>query len=145
MQSPASEINHIELFQTLLNSIKKNGVEGTLQLLRSKTKDVSISDEYILSVVKEVCDEFAIDIEELVYEKYVRGDNKYAIGFCLYYLYKDYSIGELQKNGLFKYKDKSVLSRYRQLVESLDGKHKTDMPYIKIKDKLDERIKQIKK
>lgn len=134
----------LELFQTLANSVKKIGVEGTLKILRSKSKQVMIEDELVLKVVEVVAEEFAIDLDELVYEKYIRGDNKYAIGFCLHYLYEDYSIGELQKKGLFKYKDKSVLSRYRQLVDKLDDKHKTDMPYLKIKDKLDKRIEEIK-
>lgn len=142
---PTSDENVLMLFQTLTNIVKKNGVEETLKILRSKSKDVMIEDERIMFVVETVCSEFAIDIEELVYEKYVRGDNKFAIGFCLHYLYEDYSIGELQKKGLFKYKDKSVLSRYRQLIDNLDGKHKTDIPYMKIKDKLDKIIEAYKK
>jgi hypothetical protein len=135
----------IELFQTFLNVIKKNGVESTLKLLKTNNNELEITDEAILNVVKIVCDEFSINIEELVYDKYVRGENKYAIGFCLHYLYKDYSLGDLQKKGLFKYKDKSVLSRYRQLIDNLDSKHKADIPYLKIKDKLDKKINENKK
>ena len=142
---PTDDDKTIMLFQTFLNIVKKNGVDDTLKMLRSKAKDVLIEDEYIMFVVKHVCSEFSIEIEELLYDKYIRGDNKYAIGFCLHYLYEDYSIGELQKKGLFKYKDKSVLSRYRQLVDALDGKHKTDIPYMKVKDKLDKLIDQYKK
>lgn len=135
----------LELFQTLLNTIKKNGVQTTLKLLKGNNNDLEIEDKDILSVVKIVCDEFSLEINDLVYDRYIRGDNKYAIGFCLYYLYKDYSLGDLQKKGLFKYKDKSVLSRYRQLIENLDPKHKADLPYLKIKDKLDKRITEYKK
>ncbi len=135
----------LELFQTLLNTIKKNGVETTLKLLRNTSNQIEIEDQDIIDVVKIVCDEFSLEINDLVYDKYVRGDNKYAIGFCLYYLYKDYSLGDLQKKGLFKYKDKSVLSRYRQLVENLDSKHKADIPYLKVKDKLDKKIFELKK
>lgn len=135
----------LELFQTLVNTIKKNGIETTLKLLRNTSNQVEIEDQNILEVVKLVCGEFSVDINELIYDKYVRGDNKYAIGFCLYYLYKDYSLGDLQKKGLFKYKDKSVLSRYRQLVENLDAKHKADISYLKIKDRLDKKIFELKK
>lgn len=130
----------IELFQTLLNVIKKNGVESTLKLLKTNNNEIEITDEVILKVVKVVCEEFSISVEELIYDKYVRGENKYAIGFCLHYLYQGYSLGDLQKKGLFKYKDKSVLSRYRQLIDNLDSKHKADIPYLKIKDKLDKKI-----
>jgi len=135
----------IELFQTLANSIKKNGFENTLKLLKSKQDSIEIEDQVILAVVKIVCEEFAIDLNELIYDKYVRGENKYAIGFCLHYLYQEYSLGDLQKKGLFKYKDKSVLSRYRQLIDKLDSKYKADIPYLKIKDKLDKKINEIKK
>lgn len=135
----------LELFQTLYRTIKRKGLDATLRILKKESQDTSIDDPAVLSVVKVVCEEFLIDINELVYQKYVRGDNKYAIGFCLYFLYDDYSVGELQKKGLFKYKHKSVLSRYRQLIENLDYKHKTDVPYIKIKDNLEKKIKELKK
>jgi hypothetical protein len=140
----ASEIS-TELFQSILNAIKKNGVDGTLKLLKSNTIDVEIDDKDIIEVLQLVCDEFNINMEDLIYDRYVRGEHKYAVGFCLYYLYKDYSLGDLQKKGVFKHKDKSVLSRYRQLIESLDPKHKADTPYIKIKDRLDNKINNIKK
>lgn len=135
----------LELFQTLLNTIKKNGYESTLKMLKTTSNEIEIDDETILQVVQIVCDEFTLDVNDLIYDRYVRGEHKYAIGFCLYYLYQDYSLGDLQKKGLFKYKDKSVLSRYRQLIDKLDSKHKADMPYLKIKDKLDKKIYEIKK
>lgn len=135
----------LELFQILLKTIRKNGVDGTLRILRTKTEDIDIEDTFILEVAKIVCEEFSLSVNDLLYEKYVRGDNKYAIGFVIYYLYKEFSIGDLQKKGLFKYKDKSVLSRYRQLIDKLDAKHKADMPYLKIKDILDKKITEIKK
>lgn len=140
----ASDIS-TELFQSMLNAIKKNGVDGTLKLLKSNTLQVEIEDKEIVDVLRIVCDEFNINIEDLIYDRYVRGEQKYAVGFCLYYLYQDYSLGDLQKKGVFKHKDKSVLSRYRQLIESLDPKHKADTPYLKIKDRLDKKIATNKK
>jgi len=140
----ASDIS-TELFQSILNAIKKNGVDGTLKLLKQNTIDVEIDDKEIIGVLQIVCDEFNISMEDLIYDRYVRGEQKYAVGFCLYYLYQDYSLGDLQKKGLFKHKDKSVLSRYRQLIDGLDPKHKADTPYLKIKDRLDTKINNIKK
>lgn len=140
----ASDIS-TELFQSILNAIKKNGVDGTLKLLKSNTLQVEIDDKEIIDVLKTVCDEFNMNMEDLIYDRYVRGEQKYAVGFCLYYLYQDYSLGDLQKKGVFKHKDKSVLSRYRQLIESLDPKHKADTPYLKIKDRLDKKIATNKK
>lgn len=140
----ASDIS-TELFQSMLNAIKKNGVDGTLKLLKQNTIDVEIDDKEIMAILQIVCDEFNISMEDLIYDRYVRGEQKYAVGFCLYYLYQDYSLGDLQKKGVFKHKDKSVLSRYRQLIEGLDPKHKADTPYLKIKDRLDTKINNIKK
>jgi hypothetical protein len=140
----ASDIS-TELFQSILNAIKKNGVDGTLKLLKQNTIDIEIDDKEIIGVLQIVCDEFNISMEDLIYDRYVRGEQKYAVGFCLYYLYQDYSLGDLQKKGLFKHKDKSVLSRYRQLIDGLDPKHKADTPYLKIKDRLDTKINNIKK
>jgi hypothetical protein len=135
----------LEVFQAFLNTLKKKGVAETLKMLEHKSRDVNIEDDYLRNVVKVVCEEFSIDMEELIYDRYIRGENKYAIGFCLHYLYGDYSLGELQKKGVFEHKDKSVLSRYRQLVDGLNPKFKADIPYIKVKDRLDKKIKELKK
>ncbi len=135
----------IQLMQTIINSVKKNGVDGTLKMLNSDTTSVDIDDENIKSIIEIVCEEFSINVEELIYDKYIRGDNKYAIGFCLFYLYHNYSVGEIQEKGAFKFKDKSVLSRYRQLISRLDSKNQADIPYLKIKSRLDKKINNIKK
>lgn len=135
----------IQLMQTIINSVKKNGVDGTLKILNSDTTSVDIDDENIKSIIDIVCEEFSINVDELIYDKYIRGDNKYAIGFCLFYLYHNYSVGEIQERGAFKFKDKSVLSRYRQLISNLDAKNKADIHYLKIKSRLDKKINNIKK
>lgn len=134
-----------EFFQSLLASIKKNGVLGTYKILKSDSIDVDIEEGDVKDVIEIVCDEFSISVDELIYDKYIRGDNKYAIGFCLFYLYHNYSVGEIQSKGAFKYKDKSVLSRYRQLISKLDPKNQADIPYLKIKSRLDKKINNIKK
>lgn len=139
------ESTSIQLLQTMISSIKKNGIDGTLKLLKSESIGVEIDDDNIKSIIEVVCDEFSIDVEELFYDKYIRGDNKYAIGFCLFYLYHNYSVGEIQQKGAFKFKDKSVLSRYRQLISKLDSKNQADIPYLKIKSRLDKKINNIKK
>ena len=85
----ASDIS-TELFQSMLNAIKKNGVDGTLKLLKQNTIDIEIDDKEIMAILQVVCDEFNISMEDLIYDRYVRGEQKYAVGFCLYYLYQDY-------------------------------------------------------
>ena len=115
-----SDTISIQFLQSVISSIKKNGIDGTLKILNNDALVVDIEDENIKSIIEIVCEEFSINVEELIYDKYIRGDNKYAIGFCLFYLYHNYSVGEIQEKGAFKFKDKSVLSRYRQLIGKLD-------------------------
>lgn len=134
-----------EVFQVFLNVLKKKGAKETIKILNKDNFETSISDEYVLKVLKMVADEFAIDLNEILYDRYVRGENKYVIGFCVHYLYKDYSMNDLRKLGVFSNKDISVLSRYRQLVENLDPHHKNDSAYLKMKEKLDKKLKDIKK
>jgi hypothetical protein len=135
----------IELFQTFINIFKKNGVEGTMKILNKGKKDIEIQDTYVQSVLEIVANEFSMDLNDILFDKYVRGENKYVIGFCVYYLYKDYSMNDLRKLGVFENKDFSVLSRYRQLIENLDSKYDGDALYIKTMNKLDKKIKEIKK
>jgi hypothetical protein len=79
----------LELFQTFINIFKKNGAEGTMKILNKGKKDIEIEDSYVQSVLEVVASEFSMDLNDILYDKYVRGENKYAIGFCIYYLYKD--------------------------------------------------------
>jgi hypothetical protein len=139
-----NEINQVELFQTLINVIKKHGMEDTLRIL-NKAEHIEIEDNYVNSVLNIVADEFSIDLKDILYDKYKRGEQKYVVGFCIYYLYADYSMNDLRKLGVFKDKDFSVLSRYRQLIENLNPKIDNDLVYIKVKSKLDIKIKEIKK
>ncbi|MFY8161491.1 MAG: hypothetical protein ACOVNU_09190 [Candidatus Kapaibacteriota bacterium] len=139
-----NEINQVELFQTFVNVLKKYGVEGTLKIL-NKAENVRVEDNYVNTVLNIVADEFLIDLKDILYDKYKRGEQKYVVGFCIYYLYADYSMNDLKKLGVFKHKDFSVLSRYRQLIENLNPKLENDLMYIKIKNKLDIKIKEIKK
>jgi hypothetical protein len=135
----------LELFQTFINIFKKNGAEGTMKILNKGKKDIEIEDSYVQSVLEVVASEFSMDLNDILYDKYVRGENKYAIGFCIYYLYKDYSMNDLRKLGVFENKDFSVLSRYRQLIENLNSKYEGDTLYIKTMSKLDKKIKELKK
>jgi hypothetical protein len=135
-----------EVFQAFLNILKKNGSNGTLKILNEKYEsDFGIKDEYILNVLTLVCNEMAMSLHDLLYEKHKKGDNKYAIGFCVHYLHKSYSYGELKKNGVFIHKDTSLLSKYKSIIDNLNRNYKSDKQYIELKDRLDIQIKNIKK
>jgi hypothetical protein len=138
------EETSVEVFQAFINILKKNGIKKTMKIL-NKADTIEIKDIYVSKVLNIVADEFSLNLKDILFEKYKRGENRYAVGFCLYYLYEDYSMNDLRKLGVFKDKDFSVLSRYRQLIEKLNPKVENDMIYIKTKSKLDIKIKEIKK
>jgi len=134
----------LEVFQAFINILKKNGIKETMKILH-KADSIEIKDIYVSKVLNTIADEFSLNLNDILFEKYKRGENRYAVGFCLYYLYKDYSMNDLRKLGVFVDKDFSVLSRYRQLIENLNPKVENDIIYIKTKSKLDIKIKEIKK
>lgn len=135
-----------EVFQVFLKILKKNGVSETLKILNEKyDNDFGIKNKYILNVLNLVCNEMSISLHDLLYEKHQKGDNKYAIGFCVFYLHKNYSYGELKKNGVFIHKHTSLLSKYKSIIENLNRNYKSDKQYIELKDKLDIQIQNIKK
>jgi hypothetical protein len=74
-----------------------------------------------------------------MYSRYLRGDYKIAVGFCVYYLYQKISLGDIGKY-IFKNKHKTLLSRYKALIDNLNSKYKSDLAYIKIKDNLNKII-----
>ena len=94
-------------------------------------------------IVLEVTKAFNISKEDLFYSRYERGELKYAIGFCVYYLYKYKTLGEIFKT-IFKNKNKSQLSKYRQLIVELNPKIEQDKKYITLLEVLDQKIENIK-
>ena len=57
----------------------------------------------------------------------------------IYYLYQNMTIREIS-DSVFISRHKTNISKYKILVESLNPKYKSDLPYIKIKDKLDKTL-----
>lgn len=124
----------LELLNTLSEYIKENGVQAAIKHLNVAPKE--LTDNYPKRVLHEVAYAFGITTDTLINAKYIRGDQKYAIGFCVHYLYPTLSITEIA-NSIFIQRDKAVLSRYRCIIEKLNPKHKADKDYLKIKQELD--------
>ena len=126
----------LNLFSVLQTHIKQNGIKKTISILSKKDSEHNFfEDEFTNLVLKSVCEEFSYNIDELFYSKYLRGDYKIALGFCVYFLYHKVSLGDIS-NYIFKNKHKSLLSRYKALIDNLNPKYKSDLPFIKIKDTL---------
>jgi hypothetical protein len=135
---------NINLLQKVLDSVSKRGYKKTLDLLSFKIEDnIVLRKAKDKLIVLEVTKAFNISKEDLFYSRYERGELKYAIGFCVYYLYKYKTLGEIFKT-IFKNKNKSQLSKYRQLIVELNPKIEQDKKYITLLEVLDQKIENIK-
>lgn len=139
-----SQEETIQILEELLNSVKVRGYKKTLNSLKTEThKKIEILDEFDAHVLKCVSSVFNIPTDDLLFSRYTRGDNKYAIGFCVYYLNERKAMGEIHKK-LFVNKNKSLLTMYRQLIYNLNKSHKADSRFIELKNQLDQQILNFK-
>jgi hypothetical protein len=133
--------NEIILLEELLSIVKNKGYTKTLNILKKNNSSMfEIENSYDKFVITLIADTFEIDSNELLQSRYSRGNMKYAIGFSVYYLYQEKTLGYIGKN-IFKDKNLTLLSRYRQMIFDLTKK---DLPYFDMKDKLDKKIENFK-
>ena len=70
-----------QILHELLNSIKHRGFRKTLYLLKNnQRKQVEINEPLDVFIIKIICEAFDITQDMLLNAKYLRGENKYAIG-----------------------------------------------------------------
>lgn len=130
----------IEVLDHLLKSIKVRGLKKTLSLIYVEGENsVGGYDNFTRFVLEVVSEVFGITMDELMNSRYIRGDIKYAIGFCVYYLYQEKTLGEISKK-VFINKNKTLLSKYRQMICDLNAAHTSDAKYVAIMKELDETI-----
>ncbi len=133
--------NEIILLEELLSIVKNKGYTKTLNILKKNNSSIfEIENSYDKFVISLIADTFEMDSNELLQSRYSRGNMKYAIGFSVYYLYQEKTLGYIGKN-IFKDKNLTLLSRYRQIIFDLTKK---DLPYFDMKDKLDKKIENFK-
>jgi len=129
----------VELLQNLLDSVHDRGIKKTSELLRIKTPDcIYNTDEYVIFVVNNVCRVTGVEPNDILFGKYLRGMNKFAVGLCVYYLNERYTIPQLQKK-LFTNKTKGLLWQYQQIILNLRERYKADQwqRCIEIKKEID--------
>ena len=134
----------IEFLNELRRLIEIAGPDKALDIIKSyneKKLCLSLPDERMQFIVNMILTEFDYTPEAFLYGKHLRGDYKYAVGFCVYFLYPDFSIGEIKKH-IFQQKDKSALSRNKDLISKLNPKYKNDQPYILLKAKFENKLNE---
>lgn len=140
-----SQEETIQIIEELLNSVKTRGFKKTMNVLKTeKHTEVDGLDMFEVFVLDIVTQSFNISLDELLYSRYIRGENKYAIGFVVYYLYDKLTLGSIHKR-IFGNKNKTLLSKYRQIIFDLKKSHKADIKYLTIKQDLDMKIENFKK
>lgn len=133
--------NEIILLEELLSIVKNKGYTKTMNILKKhNTSLYELDNPYDKFVIEQVSAAFQIDSNELLQSRYSRGNMKYAIGFSVYYLYQNRTLGYIGKN-IFKDKNLTLLSRYRQMIFDLTKK---DLPYYDMKQDLDKIIENFK-
>ena len=131
-----SQEDTIELLEELLTSVRQRGYKKTINLLKTNTGIESlVLDEYQQKVIGIIAEEFAITLEDIVSSRYMRGENKYAVGFCVHYLYSRYTLGEIQKN-IFKNKGMILELNKNEKVSEIKR-------IIEIKEQLDKKIQNV--
>lgn len=133
-----------EFLSELQKLVSISGAEKALEVLKKHNTEMislPLADEKMYYIVNMVMQEFDYTPELFLYGKHLRGDYKYAVGFCVYFLYPDFSIGEIKKQ-IFQHKDKSALSRSKDLISNLNPKYKNDQSYLLLKQKFEAKIKQ---
>lgn len=133
---------NINLLQKVLESVSRRGYKKTLDLLSFKVEDnIVLRKAKDKLIIAEVIKAFNISKDDLFLSRYERGELKYAIGFCVYYLYKYKTLGEIFKT-IFKNKNKAQLSKYRQLIVELNPKVEQDKKYIILLETLNKIIEK---
>jgi hypothetical protein len=133
--------NEIVLLEELLSLVKNKGYTKAINILKKNNTSIfNLDNEYDKFVVEMIAETFELSTTDLLQSRYSRGNMKYAIGFCVYYLYQNKTLGYIGKN-IFKDKNLTLLSRYRQLIFDLTKK---DLPYFEIKEDLDKKIENYK-
>lgn len=135
----------IEILEELLNSVKTLGFRKTLNVLKIKKRKDSVEmDEYDKFIMDMVIKDFDITIDELLFGRYIRGEIKYAVGFSIYFLYEKKTLGQIHKN-IFKFKNKTLLSKYRQMILDLNKSSKVDEKFLLMKKEFETKIENYKK
>ena len=135
----------VEILQELLKSIRIRGFKKTINLLKTEQQqDVPISEPFDKFVIETICEAFNTSEDDLINSKYLRGDNKYAIGLCVHYIYEVKSLGDIHKK-VFRNKNKTLLSKYRQIILDLNPSHSEDKKILAIKIETYKKIEKFKK
>jgi hypothetical protein len=140
-----TKLIEFNLINKLIRYVNKYGVEKTMQQLSDEDDRLSVvfEDAYTNKVLTEIATIFSINKEDLLFKKHTRSDIKFAIGFSVFYLYYENKMTIRSINDIvFSTKNKSLLSKYRLLIEGLNPKYKSDIPYLKIKTQLDTLLKK---
>lgn len=134
----------LQLLDKLVQHVQEHGFKKTIAVLSPQPRDTKADQQkelYVQMVLNVVSKEFDIELPMLLDCKYVRnnGNNKFAIGFCVYYLLFKKSMKEINQE-IFKNRTYALLNKYKKMIDNLNPSYRNDKPLIEIKSKLDKII-----
>jgi DNA topoisomerase VI subunit B len=123
--------------------VNKHGIDRAIDVLSDdeSKQELVFEDKYVNLVLNTISEKFSITMQDLIFKKHTRSDIKFAIGFSVFYLYTQMTLREIN-DLIFATKNKSLLSKYRLMIEQLNPRYKSDLPYLKIKIELDNLLKK---
>lgn len=130
-----------DLLNELQQTVKARGASATATLLRNARETVS-ENTHMQFVVITVCNQISISIDQMMNEKNDKA--KYAKGFVVHYLRKDFLIPWPAIKLLLDHKDQSWLWQLMKLVKGLKPKLSTDAAWLVVRTALDKQIKDYK-
>jgi hypothetical protein len=120
----------ITLFEHLLKSLQTRGFKKTLKLIYVENeKSLDIENEHHKHIILSICKLFQVTYEQIKYGRYDRGENLYPY-ISLNEMHKKYFIG----------RNKTLLSRYRQLIIDLNPKSQYDKFYLDKKEEIEKEL-----
>lgn len=138
----ASVLGSVQMFDELFKSIEVFGLKKTMEILHGARADaLRLDDENIENVIGIVCRNVGITPYEMLFGRGRKNERIMAIGFCVYYLRKDfeYEPGDIARAVRH---DRTICWRYHKRVLSLDHKSVADEKYLLWKENCDREIQQ---
>jgi hypothetical protein len=124
-------------------TIDSCGEQATVALLRNARQEVSPHND-VKFVITCVCNILQVSIDQLIHGISTDNSTKYAKGFIVYYLRKDFRIEWKEIMTLLNHRNQSWLWELMKLVRELKPKLPADLQWVLIKKRIEKMIVEYK-
>lgn len=140
-ETPTSIFAEIDL---TIKAIGEAQLLEVLKIYRSTKTNITLENLNLTNeILKIVCDEFEIKVEDLFYSQKKTISKKYVIGLCVFFLENNVGLSNNDISIILK-KPQSNLSVYKKNIVCLKEKFPEDRKIIEKFNKINEKLKNIK-